>query len=545
MSSQAQNVQAFQKAFLDAAAFDQTMAYNLLLQLATQPIDLTQDGVLTPERIHKFKASQAGYTLLYGFERVTEQVMQALFDLAHERNVLDQMECMQQGEVVNFITGFDSERRAALHTATRDIFEPHQTSAAALSAREASLAEHKKLKKFLSDIELKNNFNEMIFIGIGGSELGPSALYQSLAFYTKPGRKVHFIGNVDPDDVSLVIKEADLAKSLVVVISKSGTTLETETNEEYLRDAFTKRGLRPEAYFVSVTMPKTPMDNPEKYVECFYLWDYVGGRYSSTSMVGGVLIGFTCGYEVFYELCKGAHEMDLVALQKDVKQNLPLIGALLGVWNRNFLHYPTVAVIPYSRMLKRFPAHLQQCDMESNGKRVDRKANVTRFQTGPIIWGEPGTNAQHSFFQLIHQGTNIVPLEIIGFVQSQGPSDFEYQGTTSQEKLLSNLFAQAIALAKGQKSANPNKVFPGNRPTSLIMAKKLTPHSLGALLAYYEHKIAFQGFIWGINSFDQEGVQLGKQLANKCLNLFAFKRLSTAAEKFPLGEALIEISEEV
>jgi glucose-6-phosphate isomerase len=237
--------------------------------------------------------------------------------------------------------------------------------------------------------------------------------------------------------------------------------------------------------------------------------------------------------------------MDQVALHADFKQNLPLLGALIGIWNRNFLHYPTVAIIPYSRSLARFPAHLQQCDMESNGKRIDRKANATKFQTGPIVWGEPGTNAQHSFFQLIHQGTSIVPLELIGFTHAQGGYDFEWKGTTSQEKLLSNLFAQAIALAKGQKNPNPNKLFPGNRPSSILLAKKLTAYSLGALLSYYENKIAFQGFIWGVNSFDQEGVQLGKQLADKTLHLFSAKRGASSAEPFPLGQALIDISEEL
>ncbi|MBS0635998.1 MAG: glucose-6-phosphate isomerase [Verrucomicrobia bacterium] len=534
---------AWQSIFLETPAFDATGAYNALLALATQPLDMTQDEAITPERLANYKAQGAGYTFLYGFERVTDKCLSELFTLAKERKALEQMECMQKGEMVNFIAGFESERRAALHTGTRDLFDNFQTAEAAAGCREASLREHEKLKKFLS--EIGDQFNEMIFVGIGGSELGPRALFQSLGFYTKKNRKVYFIGNVDPDDVGQVLETADLSKALVVVISKSGTTLETATNEEFLRKAYVDKKLDPKAHFVAVTQPKTPMDNHERYRECFYLWDYIGGRYSSTSMVGGVLIGFMCGYEHFYELCRGAHDMDQVALRKDEKHNLPLLGALIGIWNRNFLHYPTVAVIPYSRMLQRFPAHLQQCDMESNGKRIDRRASATKFQTGPIIWGEPGTNAQHSFFQLIHQGTNIVPLEMIGFLESQGDHDFEFKGTNSQEKLLSNLFAQAIALAKGQKNPNPNKLFPGNRPCSMLLARKLTPYSLGALLAYYEHKIAFQGFIWGINSFDQEGVQLGKQLADKTCNLFAASRSGEATEPFPLGQALIDIIEAV
>lgn len=275
------------------------------------------------------------------------------------------------------------------------------------------------------------------------------------------------------------------------------------------------------------------MDNPARYLACFYMWDFVGGRYSATSMVGGVTLGFLLGFHGFKEILRGAHEMDRHALTAKPEANLPLLSALLGIWNRNFLGYPTVAVIPYSQALLRFPAHLQQLDMESNGKRIDRTGHPTDFSTGPILWGEPGTNGQHSFYQLIHQGTDIVPLEFIGFHKSQYGHDLEIQHTTSQQKLLSNLFAQSIALAIGQKNKNPNKVFPGNRPNRILLAERLTPHVLGALLAYYEHKVAFQGFIWNINSFDQEGVQLGKTLATKMLGLFGGKR------DFPLGESYL------
>ncbi len=534
----------WQNIFLETPAFDSASAYQILMTEAAQPLDMTGEAI-TADRLYNYRAVGAGFTYLYGFERVTDAVLHDLFSLAKERKALEQMQAMQSGEMVNFIAGFESEKRAALHTATRDLFDHPQEGEPAKKCREASLAEHKKLKSFLEKIDKDGRFSEMIFIGIGGSELGPRALFQSLGFYANKDRKVHFIGNVDPDDVGMAIEAADLAKSLVVVISKSGTTIETATNEEFVRAAYSKQGLDPKEHFVAVTQPKTPMDNPDRYVERFYLWDYIGGRYSSTSMVGGVLIGFTCGYEAFYELCRGAHEMDRVALSKDERHNLPLLAALIGIWNRNFLHYPTTAIIPYSRMLARFPAHLQQCDMESNGKRIDRRAAPCKFQTGPIIWGEPGTNAQHSFFQLIHQGTNTVPLEIIGFKEAQGEYDFEFKGTNSQEKLLSNLFAQAIALAKGQKSTNPNKVFPGNRPSSILLGNKLTCFTLGSLLAFYEHKIAFQGFIWGVNSFDQEGVQLGKQLADKTSALFAAKRAGQTAESFPLGEALIDILDEI
>jgi len=540
MSTTVSNTQeSWKRIFLDPPSFDATQSYKTLYALAAQPLDLTEEGVLTTARVEAYRASGAGLSLVYACERVNDQTMKVLFELAKERNVHEQMQSMQQGDIVNFIAGFESERRQVLHTATRDLFGDGMDTIAAKQAQEASKKEHEKLKRFLETIE--GRFTDMLFVGIGGSELGPRALYQSLTFMAKRGKKAHFIGNVDPDDVAQTLDTVDLKKSLVVVISKSGTTLETETNEQFLRQAFEKKGLSSKDHFVSVTMPSTPMDDSTKYLECLYLFDYVGGRYSSTSMVGGVLLGFMYGYDVFLELCRGAHAMDKIALSKDYRSNLPLLGALIGVWNRNFLHYQTHAVIPYSRQLARFPAHLQQCDMESNGKRIDRHGRVVKFATGPIIWGEPGTNAQHSFFQLLYQGTSIVSLDLIGFKEAQGNTDFEYKGTTSQEKLLSNLFAQAIALAKGQKHDNPNKCFPGNRPSSLLIAKKLTPFTLGTLLAYYEHKIAFQGFLWGINSFDQEGVQLGKMLATKTLSLYASRRQQTTFQAFDLGQAFIDL----
>jgi glucose-6-phosphate isomerase len=234
--------------------------------------------------------------------------------------------------------------------------------------------------------------------------------------------------------------------------------------------------------------------------------------------------------------------MDKLAKNKDPKMNLPLLGALFGIWNRNFLNLPTVAIIPYSQALSRFPAHLQQLDMESNGKHIDKDGNPVQFETGPIIWGEPGTNGQHSFYQLIHQGTTIVPLEFIGFVNSQYHADVKFQGTTCQEKLLSNLIAQSIGLAIGQKNDNPNKDFRGNRPNSLLLASQLDPYTLGAILAYYEHKVAFQGFIWNVNSFDQEGVQLGKVLALKMIEQFAAKGEGKPIDEksFPLGAAYMQ-----
>ncbi|MBU6446430.1 MAG: glucose-6-phosphate isomerase, partial [Verrucomicrobia bacterium] len=465
-------------------------------------------------------------------ERVDESILKALFSLAREAKCMEKMAAMQSGEVINRIEGFESENRSVLHTAMRDQFGSPQTARPAQEAAAMAGRELQKLEKFLKSQEGK--FTDLIQIGIGGSDLGPRALAIALQPFYRPGHRVHFISNVDPDDANAVLSGLDLKKTVVVVVSKSGSTLETLTNEAFVRTRMEKAGIDPKKHFVAVTGEKSPMDNPERYLASFYMWDFVGGRYSATSMVGGVSLGFALGFDGFKEILRGAHEMDHHALTAAPEKNLPLLAALLGVWNRNFLKYPTVAIIPYSQALLRFPAHLQQLDMESNGKRIDQKGSAVPFSTGPIIWGEPGTNGQHSFYQLIHQGTDIVPLEFIGFQHSQYGHDLNIQGTSSQQKLLSNLFAQSIALSVGQTSDNPNKVFPGNRPNRILLGDKCTPHSLGALLAYYEHKVAFQGFIWGINSFDQEGVQLGKKLATKMLHLFAGQK-----EDFPLGQSYL------
>lgn len=511
--------------------FQKHPSFPILASLAKHPVDLT--ATLSPERIEKMAVSAVGFKLLFGTERVSPQILTALFNLAKEANAMEKMGAMQRGEVINRIEGFESENRAVLHTAMRDQFDHRQTSKPASQASEMAGRELHKLEKFLAKIEGK--FTDLIQIGIGGSDLGPRALAIALQPFHRPGHRVHFISNVDPDDANGVLAGLDLRRTLVVVVSKSGSTLETLTNEEFVRARMVKMGLNPKDHFIAVTGEKSPMDNPARYLASFYIWDFVGGRYSATSMVGGVMLGFALGFQGFKEILRGAHEMDLHALTASPERNLPLISALLGIWNRNFLNNPTVAIIPYSQALLRFPAHLQQLDMESNGKRIDQTGQPVPFSTGPVIWGEPGTNGQHSFYQLIHQGTDVVPLEFIGFHKSQYEQDLEIQGTTSQQKLLSNLFAQSIALAVGQTNSNPNRVFPGNRPNRILLGERLEPHSLGALLSYYENKVAFQGFLWGINSFDQEGVQLGKVLATKMIDLFSGKE-----GNFPLGEAYLK-----
>lgn len=514
-------------------------ATNQLRRLSLDPIKLSRSGQLTPERLANYFGEACGYKLLFGTERVTDEVIKALDDLAKEAKALDKMKQMQEGEVMNFVKPYPSENRAVLHTATRDFFEHPQTAPTAKQAAQLARQEIEKLKSFMAKIDREKTFDEMIVIGIGGSDQGPRANYVALQHLLKPGRQVHFIANIDPDNAAAVLKKVNLKRTLVVAISKSGTTLETETNEELVKEQFKKRGLNPRSHFISVTMPGTPMDNRDNYMETFYLWDWIGGRYSTTSVVGGVVLAFAFGFDVFWEFLRGAHEMDCAALRSELKKNLPLLAALLGIWNHNFLKYPTVAIIPYSQALCDYPAHLQQVDMESNGKLLDQAGKFVDFETGPVLWGSLGTNAQHSYFQLLHQGTGTIPLLMIGFKKSQYGEDLEVRGTSSQEKLLANLFAQSLALALGNQPDNPNKFCPGNRPTSILLAEQLTPYALGALLAFYEHKVAFQGFIWGLNSFDQEGVQLGKIIANRLIDRFASPGKKNE-KRDPLGDAFLE-----
>lgn len=518
-------------------------SYQKLEKLSKNPIDLTAKGAFTSERIQSMQLKACDFILMYGSERVSEDVLASLYSLAEQTQALDKMKQMQTGQIINKIEGFPSEERAVLHTAMRDFFSNQQSDGLAKEAREFAYKEIVKLRSFLES--LNDRYTDIVQVGIGGSDLGPRAIYHALEAYSIPGRKAHFISNVDPDDATFVLKNIDLKKSLFIIVSKSGSTLETLTNETFVRDHLEKEGLDPKNHILSVTGKSSPMDNPDRYLQSFFMRDYVGGRYSATSMVGCVLLGFCIGMDHLMSFLEGASIMDKHALNAPLKENMPLLSALLGIWNRNFLHLPTTAIIPYSQAMHRFTAHLQQCDMESNGKQIDKKGKFVDYQTGPIIWGEPGTNGQHSFYQLIHQGTTTVPIEFIGFKESQYKNDLEVKDTTSQEKLLSNLFAQSIALASGQKSDNPNKTFLGNRPNRILLAKCLDPKNMGAILSYYENKVAFQGFIWNINSFDQEGVQLGKVLANKILDLFSSRRTNKKTEAFEEAETYLSALDEL
>ncbi|MGD9948802.1 MAG: glucose-6-phosphate isomerase [Desulfobulbus sp.] len=529
--------------------FSTYKAVAKLASLARQPHDLTGQEGLTPERIRKYNSSGCGFDLLFATQRVDDEVLAALQELADEADLIEAFMAMKQGAVLNRIEGFESENRQVLHTACRDVFSEKALSPNA-SAR--ARQELDKLRRFLDGLasgkivnEQRQAFTTMVQVGIGGSDLGPRALYLALRCYCLEGRSAQFIANVDPDDAAEVLGELDLSRTLFNIVSKSGTTLETLTNEQLVRGALIRAGLDPGRHILAVTGESSPMDDASKYLASFYMYDYIGGRYSTTSMVGLVTLGFALGYEAVIEILAGAHQVDLAAEERDICRNIPLLLALLGIWNHNFLGHGTVAILPYSQALLRFPAHLQQCDMESNGKSVTRNGGAVHWKTGPVVWGEPGTNGQHAFYQLIHQGTEIVPVEFIGFRNAQYQVDMEVAGTSSQQKLVANMLAQSLALAMGQESENPARSFPGNRPNSVLLADRLTPRTMGALLALYEHKIAFQGFCWNINSFDQEGVQLGKVLATKLLKLMRMSEAEKALRQAPssVEEALLKQAE--
>ncbi len=464
----------------------------------------------------------AGLVYNYAAKQVDEKVLSVLKELASEAQLTEKFEELYNGAVIN--TG---EKRLVLHQLTRGQLGKAVT-ADNVDKREFYKNEQKRIAEFaekVHDGRIANangeKFTTVVQIGIGGSDLGPRAMYLALENWAKVNGKfkleAKFISNVDPDDAAAVLKSLDLAHSLFILVSKSGTTLETLTNESFVKDALKKAGLNPAKHMIAVTSETSPLAHNPDYLQAFYMDDYIGGRYSSTSGVGGAVLSLAFGADVFAEFLDGAAEQDKTATNKDILKNPSLLDALIGIYERNVQGYPATAVLPYSQALSRFPAHLQQLDMESNGKSVNRFGEPINYVTGPVIFGEPGTNGQHSFYQLLHQGTDIVPLQFIAFKENQAGTDVVIEDSTSQKKLCANVVAQIMAFACGKKDDDPNKSFAGDRPSSLIYGERLTPKVLGALLAHFENKVMFQGFVWNINSFDQEGVQLGKKLAKKIL----------------------------
>ena len=459
----------------------------------------------------------------YAAKQVNAQILKTLSELAEEQQLVEKYQELLNGEVIN--TG---EKRMVLHQLTRGQLG-NDVMADGVNKREFYINEVKRIADFANDVHSGKIVNEkgekyttVCQIGIGGSDLGPRAMYLALENWAKKNdsfkMEARFISNVDPDDAAGVVKGLDISKTIFILVSKSGTTLETLTNESFVKDFIKKAGCDASKHMIAVTSETSPLAHNPDYMAAFYMDDYIGGRYSSTSGVGGAVLSLAFGPKVFQEFLDGATEEDKLSLNKDISKNPALMDALIGIYERNVQEYPSTAILPYSQALSRFPAHLQQLDMESNGKSVNRFGEPIDYVTGPVIFGEPGTNGQHSFYQLLHQGTDIVPLQFIAFEENQTGEDVVIEDSTSQVKLCANVVAQIIAFACGKKDENPNKAFAGGRPSSLIFGKQLTPKALGALLSHYENKVMFQGFVWNINSFDQEGVQLGKVLAKTVLS---------------------------
>ena len=475
------------------------------------------------ERVKNYSVPMAaGLAYNYAAKQVDDEVLEGLKKLAKEAQLTEKYAALYNGEMIN--TG---EKRLVLHQLTRGQLGDTVT-ADGVDKRAFYVEQQQKIADFANKVhagEITNaageKFTTVVQIGIGGSDLGPRALYIALENWAKANNtfkmEARFISNVDPDDAAAVLASVDLAHSLFIVVSKSGTTLETLTNEAFVKDALTKAGMNPSKHMLAVTSETSPLAKSEDYLTAIFMDDYIGGRYSSVSAVGGAILSLAFGPEVFAQLLDGAAAEDQLATNRDLMKNPDMLDALIGIYERNVQGYPSTAVLPYSQALSRFPAHLQQCDMESNGKTVNRFSEPVSYVTGPVIFGEPGTNGQHSFYQLLHQGSDIIPLQFIGFKKSQLGVDVDIENSTSQQKLCANVAAQIIAFACGKEDENLNKNFKGKRPSSIIIGDELTPASLGALLAHFENKIMFQGFVWNLNSFDQEGVQLGKVLAKRVL----------------------------
>ena len=502
---------------------DTLASYQELEKVEKVNLAEVMSGENGAERVKNYSIPMgAGLVYNYAAKKVDDNVLAALAKLAEEAQLTEKFEALYNGEVVN--TG---EKRLVLHHMCRGQLG-EAVNADGVDKRTFYTGEQTKIAEFAKKVhsgEIANaageKFTTVVQIGIGGSDLGPRAIYLALENWAKKNdtlkMEAKFISNVDPDDAAAVLNSIDVAHSIFVLVSKSGTTLETLTNESFVKDALKNAGLDASKHMVAVTSETSPLAKSADYLAAFFMDDYIGGRFSSSSAVGGAVLSLAFGPEVFAQFLDGAAEADALAKNTELTKNPAMLDALIGVYERNVLGHLCTAVLPYSQALSRFPAHLQQLDMESNGKSVNRFGEPVNYVTGPVIFGEPGTNGQHSFYQLLHQGTDIVPLQFIGFKNNQCGMDVDIQGSTSQQKLCANVVAQIVAFACGKDDENLNKKFDGGRPSSIIIGDQLTPASMGALLAHFENKIMFQGFTWNVNSFDQEGVQLGKVLAKRVL----------------------------
>ena len=504
------------------------MHYNEMQKASMQ--ELFQ---LDANRTEKFNLKWNDFLIDYSKNIITQETLQLLLELADEVGLKSAIADYFDGAIIN-----QTENRAVLHSALR------AKESAIINVDGDNVVSEiyevkSKIKAFTNEVTsgertgyTGKSFTDVVNIGIGGSDLGPAMAVEALQFY-KNHLNVHFVSNVDGDHVNEIIKKLNPETTLFVIVSKTFTTQETLTNSETIRKWFLESATQEDIakHFVAVSTNIQKVTefgiNPDNV---FPMWDWVGGRFSLWSAVG-LTISLAVGYDNFDELLEGANEMDEHFKTTDFDKNMPVILALLSVWYNNFFGAESEALIPYTQYLQKLAPYLQQGTMESNGKSVGRDGKPVNYQTGTIIWGEPGTNAQHAFFQLIHQGTKLIPADFIGFVTPL------YGDNDHHDKLMSNFFAQTEALMHGKSGEQvqaefdkqgisedkakfllPFKVFAGNKPTNTILIQKLSPKTLGSLIALYEHKIFVQGIIWNIFSFDQWGVELGKQLANSILD---------------------------
>ena len=507
----------------------QTKAWNKLQQHfeSIKEAHMTKWFEHQPERAQQMTIKWEDFFLDYSKNRINAETLSLLKDLAEELQLSDAVSKYFGGEKIN-----KTEGRAVLHTALRAPEDAEVFYEGNNVIPEICEVKH-KIKQFsLEVIEgdrkgfTNKAFTDIVNIGIGGSDLGPAMVVDALSYY-KNHLNVHFVSNVDGDHVNEVLKNLNPETTLFVIVSKTFTTQETLSNATTIKQWFLQHATQDDIakQFVAVS---TNIENVKAFgidpQNIFPMWDWVGGRFSLWSAVG-LSISLAVGFEQFDAMLKGAHKMDVHFKEEKFGQNIPMILAFISIWYNNFFKAESEAVIPYTQYLNQFATYLQQAIMESNGKSIDRAGDKVSYQTGNLIWGEPGTNSQHAFFQLIHQGTKLIPADFIGFgTPLHGNQDH-------QDKLMSNFFAQTEALLNGKTKAEvkaegtnesiiPYKIFEGNRPTNTIFIDKLTPESLGKLIAMYEHKIFVQGVVWNVYSYDQFGVELGKQLAGKILDEF-------------------------
>jgi glucose-6-phosphate isomerase len=481
-------------------------------------------------RIEIFSMKGAGLFFDYSRQRITEKTMTLLHRLAEKRQLKEKFIKMTAGQVVN-----TTENRAALHTAAR-CFAKEPIRVNGINVMPEIEEQRQRIKIFAHRIHSGKMtgssgkpFTDAVVIGIGGSYLGTEFVSTALAAYADKRIRLHFLSNVDIDDFGRVVSKTDPEATLWVVISKSYTTAETLANTEQAYAYMKDRGIDPARHVVTVTAKGSPGDDPSNPVlETFHMFDFIGGRYSVSSAVGGVPLSLFLGYDMFERFLIGAEEMDRHAAEASCQDNLPLTSALISAWNNNFLHYSAMGIIPYAAPLAKLAPHIQQLSMESNGKSVDENGVSLEMPAGMIVFGEPGTNAQHSFFQLAHQGRPF-PIEFIGVVNPQYRQyTCRSKGVTNHQELWANLISQPMALAQGMEHENPAKSFSGNRPSSTLVLKDLSPENVGRLLSFYEAKTVYEAFLWGINPFDQFGVELGKTMASGIRKAIAAKNMNPA-----------------